>query len=115
MFDCYDDAIDGTPFGLPGGENDPGFIRFYRLEYGLWHGQSTAELTEAASQLAVNVRVLWTSWLGIELPTTQAVGDLAPRTHEILEDAMQNQLSGRDDSGSGATLATLVANASGFR
>jgi iron uptake system component EfeO len=37
------------------------------------------------------------------------VGDLALRTHEILEDAMQNQLSGRDDFGSGTTLATLAA------
>ena len=109
MFDSYDDEIDGTPFGLPGGVSDPGFTGFYRLEYGLWHGQSAAELTEAASQLAVNVRALRTAWPGIELPTTQAVGDLALRTHEILEDAMQNQLSGRDDFGSGTTLATLAA------
>jgi iron uptake system component EfeO len=109
MFDAYDDVIDGTPFGLPGGVDDPGFTGFYRLEYGLWHGQSAAELTEAASQLSVNVRALRTAWPGIELPTTQAVGDLALRTHEILEDAMQNQLSGRDDFGSGTTLATVAA------
>lgn len=109
MFDSYDDAIDGTPFGLPGGVNDPSFTGFYRLEYGLWHGQSAAGLTEAASQLTVNMRALRTSWPGIELPTTHAVGDLALRTHEILEDAMQNQLSGRDDFGSGTTLATFAA------
>jgi iron uptake system EfeUOB component EfeO/EfeM len=109
MFGSYDDAIDGTPFGLPGGVNAPRFTGFYRLEYGLWHSQSAAELTDAASQLAVNIRTLQTSWLGIELPATQAVGDLALRTHEILEDAIQNQLSGRDDFGSGTTLATLAA------
>src|ERR1700751_3764063 len=84
MFDSYDDAIDGTPFGLPGDVNDPGLTGFYRLEYGLWHGQPGPEFTEAASQLAVNVRAPRTSWLGIELPTPQAVGDLALRTHEIL-------------------------------
>jgi iron uptake system component EfeO len=109
MFDSYDDAIDGTPFGLPGGVNDPGFTGFYRLEYGLWHGQSTTELTETARQLTVNVGVLRTAWPGIELPPTHAVGDLALRTHEILEDAMQNQLSGLDDFGSGTTLATVAA------
>ena len=109
MFGAYDDAIGGLPFGLPGGVNDPGFTGFYRLEYGLWHGQPAAELTKSASQLAIEVRALQTAWPGIELPPTQAVGDLALRTHEVLEDAMQNQLSGLDDFGSGTTLATFAA------
>jgi iron uptake system component EfeO len=109
MFGSYDDEIDGLPFGLAQGVNDPAFTGFYRLEYGLWHGQSAAELTEPASQLYVEVRALRTAWPGIELPTTQAVGDLALRTHEVLEDAMQNQLSGLDDFGSGTTLATFAA------
>ena len=109
MFDSYDDTIDGLPFGLADGVNDPGFTGFYRLEYGLWHGQSAAELAKPASQLALAVRELQTAWPGIELPTTQAVGDLALRTHEVLEDAMQNQLSGLDDFGSGTTLATFAA------
>jgi iron uptake system EfeUOB component EfeO/EfeM len=109
MFGPYDDEIDGLPFGLPGGVNDPGFTGFYRLEYGLWRGQSAAELSGPASQLALQARSLQTAWPGIELPTLQAVGDLALRTHEILEDAMQNQLSGLDDFGSGTTLATFAA------
>jgi iron uptake system EfeUOB component EfeO/EfeM len=66
-------------------------------------------MSEAANQLTINVRALQTSWPGIELPSTQAVGDLALRTHEILEDAMQNQLSGLDDFGSGTTLVTVAA------
>jgi len=109
MFGAYDDSMDGVPFGLPGGVDDPGFTGFYRLEYGLWHGQSAAELAGPASQLAQMARSLQTAWPGIELPTTQAVGDLALRTHEVLEDAMQNQLSGLDDFGSGTTLATFAA------
>jgi iron uptake system component EfeO len=109
MFGSYDDTIDGTPFGLAGGVNDPGFAGFYRLEYGLWHGQSAAELTGVANQLDLQVRALQTAWPGIELPNTQAVGDLALRTHEVLENAMQNQLSGLDDFGSGTTLATFAA------
>jgi iron uptake system component EfeO len=109
MFGSYDDTIDGLPFGLAGGVNDPGFTGFYRLEYGLWHGQSAAELTAPASQLAADVRALRTGVFAFELPPNQAVGDLALRTHEILEDAMQNQLSGLDDFGSGTTLATFAA------
>jgi iron uptake system component EfeO len=109
MFGPYDDEIDGLPFGLAGGVNDPGFTGFYRLEYGLWHGQSATELTTPASQLNLDVRQLQTSWPGIEPATTQAVGDLALRTHEVLEDASQNQLSGLDDLGSGTTLATFAA------
>jgi iron uptake system component EfeO len=109
MFGSYDDEINGVPFGLAGGVNDPGFTGFYRLEYGLWHGQSAAELTKPASQLDLDVRALQSSWPSIELPNTQAAGDLALRTHEILEDAMQNQLSGLDNFGSGTTLATLAA------
>jgi iron uptake system component EfeO len=109
MFGGYDDTIDGLPFGLADGVNDPDFTGFYRVEYGLWHGQSAAELTEPASQLNLDLRSLQTAWPGIQLPTTQAVGDLALRTHEVLEDAMQNQLSGLDDFGSGTTLATFAA------
>jgi iron uptake system component EfeO len=109
MFGAYDDEIDGLPFGLAGGVNDPEFTGFYRLEYGLWHGQSATELSQTARQLDVDVRSLETAWPGIELSTLHAVGDLALRTHEVLEDAMQNQLSGLDDFGSGTTLATLAA------
>ena len=109
MFGSYDNAIDGLPFGLADGVNDPHFTGFYRLEYGLWHGQSADELTGPASQLDIQVRALQTAWPGIELSPTLAVGDLALRTHEILEDAMQNQLSGLDDFGSGTTLATFAA------
>jgi iron uptake system component EfeO len=109
MFDAYDDEINGVPFGLPGGVNDPGFTGFYRLEYGLWHDQSAAVLAKPATQLATAARSLQAAWISLELPTGQAVGDLALRTHEILESAMQSQLSGQDDFGSGTTLATVAA------
>jgi iron uptake system component EfeO len=109
MFGDYDDEIDGLPFGLPGGVSDPGFTGFYRIEYGLWHGQSAAELTGPAGQLVFDVKSLITAYPGLELPPPQAVGDLALRTHEILENAMRFQISGQADFGSGTTLATTAA------
>jgi iron uptake system EfeUOB component EfeO/EfeM len=41
--------------------------------------------------------------------------DLGLRTHEILENALEFQLTGHDDYGSGTTLATTAANVAGTR
>ena len=41
--------------------------------------------------------------------------DVGLRTHEILENALQFQLTGHDDYGSGTTLATTAANITGTR
>jgi iron uptake system component EfeO len=109
MFGPYDDEIDGTPFGLPLGVNDPGFTGFYRLEYGLWHGQPASRLTGPASTLNLNVRSLQAAYPGMELTPALTLSDLALRTHEVLENAMQRQLSGQDNFGSGTTLATMAA------
>jgi len=110
MFSSFDAEIDGTPSGLPGGVHSRAFTGFYRLEYGLWHGQSAAELTGPASELAAAVHQLRTSRIGMALPPDQALGDLALRTHEILEHAMRFQLSGQANFGSGTTMATAAAN-----
>ena len=51
-FGQFNDRINQVPFGLVGGVDDPAFRGFLRLEYGLWHGQSKAELTPVAGALA---------------------------------------------------------------
>ena len=109
MFGSYDDEIDGFPFGLPGGVANPGFTGFYRLEYGLWHGQPAGQLTGPANELELDARSLITAYPGMALPPPQALGDLALRTHEVLENAMRFQISGQADFGSGTTLATAAA------
>jgi iron uptake system component EfeO len=108
-FGNFDDEIDGRPDGLAGGVNSPQWTGFYRLEYGLWHGQSTRELTPVADTLDADVHALRKSW-----PTTEInLLDIGLRTHEILENALEFQLSGHDDYGSGTTLATTQANITG--
>ena len=42
-----------------------------------------------------------------------ALRGLGLRTHEILENALEFQLTGHDDYGSGTTLATTLANIQG--
>ena len=110
-FGNYDTEIDGRPDGLPGGLSDPAFTGFYRIEYGLWHGQSARQLAGLAARLDSNARSLGLFWPGMEINLT----DLGVRTHEILENALQFQLTGHDDYGSGTTLATTEANVAGTR
>jgi iron uptake system EfeUOB component EfeO/EfeM len=115
MFGSYDDAIDGSPDGLPGGVNDPSFTGFYRIEYGLWHGQSAAQLMGPAQLLSRNIQALRTAYPGMLAYPQAALSDLARRTHEILEHAIRFQLSGADDLGSGTTLAAAEANIDAVR
>ncbi|WP_370352554.1 EfeM/EfeO family lipoprotein [Catenulispora sp. EB89] len=103
------DAIDGLPNDLPGGVGDSGFGGFHRLEYGLWHGQTAAQLTGPAGDLVASVDKLSTEFPGAQIDPLQ----LGLRTHEILEDAVRFELSGQSDQGSGTTLATIDANVDG--
>ena len=108
-FGPFDDEIDGRPDGLAGGVNSPQWTGFYRLEYGLWHGQAAHELTGVADKLDADVRALRKTWPSTEINLL----DLGLRTHEILENALEFQLTGHDDYGSGSALATTEANIGG--
>jgi len=108
-FGNFDDEIDGRADAL--GVSNPQWTGFYRLEYGLWHGQSAGELAPYASKLAADVRSLLAAWPTMEIPLI----DIGLRTHEILENALEFQLTGHDDYGSGTTLATTLANIQGTR
>jgi iron uptake system EfeUOB component EfeO/EfeM len=108
-FGSFDDEIDGRADGLAGGVKSAQWTGFYRLEYGLWHNQRATVLTPVASTLDKDVLALQASWPPAEIPLL----DIGLRTHEIMENALEFQLSGHDDYGSGSTLATTVANIAG--
>jgi iron uptake system EfeUOB component EfeO/EfeM len=108
-FGDFDGEIDTRADGLAGGVNDPQFTGFYRVEYGLWHGQSAAQLKGPATALLHSVLALQAAFPAMEIDFL----DIGLRTHEILENALQFQLSGHDDYGSGTTLATTAANITG--
>ncbi len=110
-FGDFDTAINRRPDGLPGGVADEDFTGFHRIEYGLWHGESADSLKPLAARLATDV-----TELGKAFPTQEFdPNDLALRTHEILENTLQFQLTGSADQGSGSTLATASANTDGTR
>lgn len=108
-FADLDGKIDGRADGLPDKTADPGFTGFLRLEYGLWHGQSAADLTPVADGLARDVATLVH-----DFPTQDFdPADLPLRAHEILENTLQFELTGDTDMGSGTSLATTQANLAG--
>lgn len=108
-FGTFDDEIDGRADAV--GVNSPQWTGFYRLEYGLWHGQSASELAPAADTLNIDVHQLLAWWPSQQVPLI----DIGLRAHEILENALEYQLTGHDDYGSGTTLATTLANIDGTR
>jgi iron uptake system component EfeO len=57
------------------------------------------------------VHQLLTWWPTQQIPLI----DIGLRSHEILENALEFQLTGHDDYGSGTTLATTMANIAGTR
>jgi len=108
-FGDFDGEIN-SPAGRSGVHSSQ-WTGFYRLEYGLWHGQPARELIPVAATLTKDVLALRKAWPGMQV----AQLDVGLRTHEILENALQFQLTGADDYGSGTTLATTEANITGTR
>jgi iron uptake system component EfeO len=102
-FGTFDNEIDGRADAV--GVNSPQWTGFYRLEYGLWHGQSLKSLVPVADTLNRDVDQLVTWW-----PTQEVtLSDLGRRAHEVIENALEFQLTGHDDYGSGTTLASTAA------
>ncbi len=96
-FGDFADKIDGSDAG------------FHPLEKGLWHNASAAGLKPIADQLAVDVH-----GLQHDLPNDQVdPNDLGLRAHEIMENALQFELTGENDQGSGTSLNTALANLDG--
>ncbi|MEU4246243.1 EfeM/EfeO family lipoprotein [Amycolatopsis sp. NPDC026612] len=110
-FGDSDGALNGTADGLPGGAADPGFTGFHRLEEGLWHGEDLGALAVVADRLDTDARALRTSFGGGQVDGN----DLGLRAHEIMENTLQFELTGRTDYGSGTNLATARANLDGTR
>lgn len=108
-FGDFDGQIDGMPNGLPNGVADSGWTGFFATEYALWHAAPATKVRGLTKALVADV-----SGLQQDFPSEEVdPGDLPLRTHEILENALQFQLTGFADYGSGTTLATIYANTQG--
>jgi iron uptake system EfeUOB component EfeO/EfeM len=107
--DTLNQAIDGSPGGIPGGTASPRFTGLHRIEYGLWTGEAPSSLVGYVRGLATDVQKM-----RVLLPRV-GIGplDYATRAHEILEDAQRDLLSGADvpwsQEGVLGTAAGLIA------
>jgi iron uptake system component EfeO len=105
------DAIEGLPDGRPGGVHDPDWTGLRRIEYGLWHNESMPALAALAGRLSNDVAGLRGDF---DKERTDP-NDLPLRSHEILENTLQFELSGSADQGAHAELAVMSANLDGTR
>jgi iron uptake system EfeUOB component EfeO/EfeM len=108
-FGDFDDEIDGMAGGLPEGTATPGWTGFFAIEHALWSGEPASRVRPLTENLVSTVNGLIADFPSEEIDP----GDLPLRTHEILENALEFQLSGIADYGSGTTLATTYANTQG--
>lgn len=108
-FGDLDTAINGEPAPGSTALTDPKLTGFHKVEALLWSGAPTARVRTAVNGLQKAV-----GKLAATLPTLQQdPSDLGRRAHEIVENAMQFELTGQTDAGSHTNLATIGANLAG--
>jgi high-affinity iron transporter len=110
-FDELGAAIDGLPQAQPRGVDDPDFTGLHRVEFGLWHGQKPAQLLPVVDKLAADIAELQRKLPQVTIDPT----DMPLRAHEILEDALRDQLTGQSDEGSGTAYPQTLAGVQGTR
>lgn len=104
-----DDAINELPQTTVPAAKDKHLTGFHRIEGLLWSGAPTSEAVRPARQLVKAVGRLRTDLATPKLQTQE----IGLRAHEILENAIQFELTGRSDAGSHTGLATIDANLTG--
>jgi iron uptake system component EfeO len=107
-YDAFGD-LDGEINGLPAGPDDHSWTGFHLVEQGLWHGAPLTSVQPATDALAVAVRKLQQQMANAQIDPLQ----ISIRAHEITENALQFELTGRTDFGSNSNLATVAANLDG--
>jgi high-affinity iron transporter len=115
-FGTLGQRIDGNSEGLVGGPTNREFMGFHRIERDLWVRRDLAAAASDTKQLQSLVARLSRQKLSAELPATKAgMTTFTIRTHEVLEDALRDTLSGDDNYGSDTALASLTADVGATR
>jgi iron uptake system component EfeO len=110
-FGDADAAINGTPAAGHTATNDPGLTGFHRIEGLLWSGAPVSDAAAPAQQLVADIASLTSQFSSSPIDPI----DVGLRAHEILENAIQFELTGATDAGSHTELATIAANLDGTR
>jgi iron uptake system component EfeO len=108
-FGPLDGKINGAPPGNESWRADRELTGFHLLEGLLWSGAPSGRLVAAAAGLQRDVEALKAQFVTAEIPPAE----LPLRAHEIVENAIQFELTASDDEGSHTNLATVGANLAG--
>lgn len=110
-FGDLDGKINGTTAGLSVGLTSSDFVGFHALESALWRPERAlaASAADLAAGLAVNCAELEKTFAQERVNPL----DIGLRAHEIMENALQKELTGRTDYGSASNLQTVRANLDG--
>ena len=111
VFGDDDTAINALPSTTTPARRDRRLHGFHRIEALLWCGARAATIAPETRRLVRSVLHLRTD---LRTPTMQTI-DIGLRAHEILENTVEFELSGRSDAGSHTTFATVAANLTGTR
>lgn len=105
-FGSLDTAINGMPSSERSAAHDTRLTGFHKVEALLFHGASPVVITAPTRRLLADVTRLKTAFADARVDPL----DVGRRAHEILENALQFELTGETDAGSHSSLATLDAN-----
>ena len=111
-FGDLDGSINGLADGLAHGEADEGFTGFHKLEAQLWApSPELRDATATVDRLATDVATLRSQLDTFEIdPVTYVI-----RAHEILENALQEQVTGLSEPHSHRGIDDAEASAAGAR
>lgn len=110
-FGRLDAAINGLAGGLQGGVRSARFTGLHRIELALWARRSPREASPYARRLTRDVARLRARVSKLEIDPL----DYSLRVHEILEDSLHLELSGRAAPWSGSALVALGSEVAGTR
>jgi iron uptake system component EfeO len=110
-FGDLDAAINGVPRSGLTALTDPNLTGFHRIEAQLWSGAAPQAIAPTAEALMTDVARLQSAFATAQIPPL----DIGLRSHEILENAIQFELTGATDAGSETNIATIGANLVGTR
>ncbi|WP_382308704.1 imelysin family protein [Herbiconiux sp. UC225_62] len=108
-FGDADGAINGTPVPGTSALDDSSLTGFHKVEALLWSGAPATSVAPVTAQLVRDVDALGAAFADSRVNAV----DVGLRAHEILENAIQFELTGSTDAGSQTNLATIGANIAG--
>lgn len=109
LFSDLDASMDSRADDHEKAEQDPGFIGFHRIEYGLWSQNSTKGLTPVAEKLMSDVLDLQKRLAKLTFPPSNVVGGAAV----LMEEVAATKISGEEDRYSHTDLYDFQANFEG--